>query len=174
MPVLEALNYQYRWRYGRHSQYHTCCTDTSRDRNQSEIKRSSCKIGDDQVIKTSVCAAQIKVSSFDSTHTPPTPGWQLRVSAAADLFPRNISRRNKSAMTPPRDLPWHAPRASLTKSLRTILRLSTISLSSPYYTRAVDSYAPRNQRSYPKSQTEHLETIYHKRKQTIVNLNVAW
>ena len=39
---------------------YTCCTDT-RDRDQSEIKRSSCKIGDDQAIKMSVCAAQIKV-----------------------------------------------------------------------------------------------------------------
>ena len=40
--------------------HNTCCTDT-RDRDQSEIKRSSCKIGDDQAIKTSVCTAQIKV-----------------------------------------------------------------------------------------------------------------
>ena len=39
---------------------YTCCTDT-RDRDQSEIKRSSCKIGDDQAIKMSVCTAQIKV-----------------------------------------------------------------------------------------------------------------
>ena len=39
---------------------YTCCTDT-RDRDQSKIKRSSCKIGDDQAIKMSVCTAQIKI-----------------------------------------------------------------------------------------------------------------
>ena len=38
---------------------YTCCTDT-RDRDQSEIKRS---IGDDQAIKMSVCTAQIKVKT---------------------------------------------------------------------------------------------------------------
>ena len=62
---------------------YTCCTDT-RDRDQSEIKRSSYKIGDDQAIKTSICTAQIKVKMgpvFDSTHAPPTPGWQSTVKA---------------------------------------------------------------------------------------------
>ena len=39
---------------------YTCCTDT-RDWDQSEIKQSSCKIGDDQVIKIFIRAAQIKV-----------------------------------------------------------------------------------------------------------------
>ena len=39
---------------------YTFCTDT-RDWDQSEIKWSSCKIGDNQAIKISVCAAQIKV-----------------------------------------------------------------------------------------------------------------
>ena len=36
---------------------YTCCTDT-RDRDQSEIMRSSSKIGDDQAIKTSVYTAR--------------------------------------------------------------------------------------------------------------------
>ena len=49
---------------------YTCSTDT-RDRDQSEIKRSSYKIGDDQAIKAFICTAQIKVKMgpiFDSTH----------------------------------------------------------------------------------------------------------
>ena len=47
-------------------------------------KQSSCKIGDDQAIKTSFVllkSRSIWILSFDSTHTPPTPGWQLRVKA---------------------------------------------------------------------------------------------
>ena len=62
---------------------YTCCTDTC-DRDQSEIKRSSYKIGDDQAIKMSICTAQIKVKMgpvFDSTHAPPTPCWQSTVKA---------------------------------------------------------------------------------------------
>ena len=58
-----------------------CCTDT-RDWDQSEIKLSSYKIGDNQAIKMSVCTAQSRsrwVLSFDSTHTPPTSVWQSRV-----------------------------------------------------------------------------------------------
>jgi hypothetical protein len=39
---------------------YTCSTDTH-NRDQSEIKRSSCEIGHDQVIKTSVYAAEINI-----------------------------------------------------------------------------------------------------------------
>ena len=47
----------------------TCCTDT-RNRDQSEIKWSNCKIGDDQAIKMLICAAQINGSC---PLTPPIP-----------------------------------------------------------------------------------------------------
>ena len=43
-----------------HIYMYTCYTDI-RNRDQNEIKQSSCKIGDDQVIKMSICAARIKV-----------------------------------------------------------------------------------------------------------------
>ena len=51
---------------------YTCCTDT-RDRDQSEIKRSSCKIGDDQAIKMSICTAQIKVKMGPVLRLHPHP-----------------------------------------------------------------------------------------------------
>ena len=65
--------------------YYTCCTDTH-DWDQSEIKRSSCEIGNDQVIKMSVLCAQSRsrwVLSFDSTHTPPQEnlGYRKRLYA---------------------------------------------------------------------------------------------
>ena len=49
---------------------YTCCTDT-RDRDQSEIKRSSCKIGDDKL-----------VLSFDATHPRLAINGQGSVSGA--------------------------------------------------------------------------------------------
>ena len=38
------------------------CTDNY-DQDQNEIKRSSCKIGNNQAIKMSICAVQIKVKT---------------------------------------------------------------------------------------------------------------
>ena len=81
---------------GGHILYYTCCTDTH-DWDQSEIKRSSCEIRNDQVIKTSVFCAQSRsrwVLSFDSTHTPPTFGWQSRVKAL--LAVRDQQSRSKN------------------------------------------------------------------------------
>ena len=49
---------------------YTCCTDI-RDWDQSKIKQSSCKIGNDQAIKMSVYAAQSRSTCLlTSIHTP--------------------------------------------------------------------------------------------------------
>ena len=44
-----------------------CCTDTH-DRDESEIKRSSYKIGDNQAIKMFIGTAQVKVKMGPITH----------------------------------------------------------------------------------------------------------
>ena len=53
----------------------------------TKIKQSSCKIGDDQAIKMSICAIQINGSCPLTPPIPypppppPSPGWQSRVKA---------------------------------------------------------------------------------------------